>query len=174
MMYDYSLTHLQFAQDAQRLRLKRALAPALDDRVTELCREAPFALLCDGGGDRGVDNKDFVILVRHYDPDAKQVYTTFFDITTQMRSKCTRHSSTLWPRCEASVHDILRHYDPDAKQVYTRFFDMPICDRRRESIWGHPGVVQVKARGCKVLQVKHTPQWNKYTPTLNDYIIINN
>ena len=60
--------------------LKRALAPDFDSRVINLCRSSPFALMCDGGGDRGVDNKDFVILVRMYDPAVREVRTRFMDM----------------------------------------------------------------------------------------------
>ena len=60
--------------------LKGALAPAFEQHLLELCQASPFALMCDGGGDRGVDDKDFVILLRVYDPAVREVRTRFLDM----------------------------------------------------------------------------------------------
>ena len=62
--------------------LKGALAPEKTDYVTKLCQNGLFSLMCDGGADQGVTNKNFVILVRLFDESYEQVKTFFLDMPT--------------------------------------------------------------------------------------------
>ena len=59
--------------------VKRAIAPAIESTVVELCKNHHFSVLCDESTDRGSD-KCFVILVRAYKESSKEVRTFFLDM----------------------------------------------------------------------------------------------
>ena len=56
--------------------ITHALAPAFREEVVQLCRSAPFTILCDGGNDQ-VDRKYFAILVRLWDDKVVHCVTRF-------------------------------------------------------------------------------------------------
>lgn len=60
--------------------VKGALAPSKDSVVTRMCQTGPFLLFFNGGGDQGVENKGFVILVRIFDETIQQIKTQFLDM----------------------------------------------------------------------------------------------
>ena len=61
--------------------IREGIAPKLDKDVEEMCKTEPFSLMCDGGSEEGAD-KNFVILVRVFDEEIKQVATKCVDLPT--------------------------------------------------------------------------------------------
>lgn len=59
--------------------LNTALAPALDDRVTSLCKAEKFSLMIDESNDHS-DNKAVTILVRVLDRTVQRITTRFLDL----------------------------------------------------------------------------------------------
>ena len=59
--------------------LYTVLAPALDDRVTSLCKSEKFSLMIDESNDHS-DNKAVTILVHVLDRTVQQITTRFLDL----------------------------------------------------------------------------------------------
>lgn len=56
-----------------------AIAPELDDEVTNICRSQPFGLQCDESNNMKKE-KELVILARVYDENNLEVVTKFIDM----------------------------------------------------------------------------------------------